>query len=785
MKPINKESDLLTQCTNCPLNIYPQIPPSIPFQSDLAIVGMNPGHKELIAKKPFVGPSGELLRKTLAKAGLPPEPYITNALLCMPPEDVNIKHAHIQACRARVLTELAIVKPKIILAFGNIALHCLTNNYKLKIGTCHSTPIDFNGSLIIPIYHPAAVLRNIGNYKTFLNGFIYAKQLLTNPVSTKDPGNTEYTVADIMHIDKIIELLQSFPVISCDIETTSLDPKVARILVVGISYTKNKVIIFPPDMLPYVQQILNSHLVVYQRMQFDTAVLSENGIEVEGQHDTLLQHYSINENERGHDLDSLSRLFLGSKGYGFLVDKSKMAELPLKELYLLVAMDADYTLQLHNLFSTVIEKDTDLCSLYRKILIPGINFLRRMSQRGFYVRQKYLQTYKVKLQGELDVLLKQVINAFGPLWNREDYLERTDAKSAPVEFNPNSTSQLAYIIYDQLKIIPKIYKKVKRCTDKDIIADIESKHAGFTYLMKYKTLAKLMSTYVKGIEKRIDPDGRLRSSFSLQTTVTGRLSSSKPNVQNIPRNPIVKAIFGAPEGRLLIAADYSQLELRLLAHFSDDDFLLDTYYQGKDLHDEMTREIYGPNFTNEDRTKVKSLNFGIIYGITAFSIAQTFKISVSEAQRMIDKWFERAPQAKQYLDDCEKQLLTGEPFITPMGRHRRYGIISNDQGLKNESRNFKIQSTGSDLNFLSAVKLEKPLLEFDAFSVNLIHDEILTEVPNDKIKVHKTIDLKDEIMRGVPKKWLNPKIDFPVDMKVGPVWGYLKEVDIKTKKILG
>ena len=519
-------------------------------------------------------------------------------------------------------------------------------------------------------------------------------------------------------------------------------------------------------------------------MQFDTAVLSEHGIEVEGQHDTLLQHYTLNENERGHDLDSLSRLFLGAKGYGFDVDKSKMAELSKDKLHLLVAMDADHTLQLHNLFSTVIEKDTNLCSLYHKVLIPGINFLRRTSQRGFYVRQKYLAKYHEELQGELDVLKEQVINSFSSIWDRSDYLERTDAKSASVELNPNSPPQLAYIIYDRLRIIPKIHKKVKRSTDKDIIADIESKHPGFTYLLKYKTKAKLMSTYVKGIEKKVDPDGRLRSSFSLQTTVTGRLSSSNPNVQNIPRNPIVKAIFGAPKGRLLIEADYSQLELRLLAHFSDDDFLLDTYYQGKDLHDEMTREIYGVDFTSEDRTKVKGLNFGIIYGITAFSIAQTFKISVSEAQRMIDKWFERAPKAKQYLDDCEAQLLSGEPFITPTGRHRRYGIISNDQGLKNESRNFKIQATGSDLNLLSAVELEKPLLELDAFTVNLIHDEVLTEALNDKNKVCKIIDLTDYTMRETPKKWLNPKIEFPVDMKVGPVWGYLKEVDIKTKEIL-
>ena len=762
---------MLNQCKNCELNIYPQIPPSKPFQSDLAIVGGITNNQELIAKQPFVGPSGQLLRDTLQKAGLPTNPFITNALLCMLPEDVNISKTHIANCRSRVLAELAQVKPKIILAFGNIALHALTNDYKLKIGSVHSTPIPFSDALIIPIYHPKSVLNSRGNYKTFLNGFMYAKALLNNPTAIKNPGVTEYIVADIMHIDEITTLLKSFSVISCDIETTSLDPKVAKILVVGMAYKKNKVVVFPPDMLPYVKEILSSHRVVYQRLQYDTAVFSEHGIEVEGQHDTLLQHYVLNENERGHDLDSLSRLFLGARGYGFPVDKSKMAELPISQLYSLVAMDADYTLQLHNLFSPVIEEDTNLCSLYHKVLIPGINFLRRMSQRGFYVRQKYLATYHKELQGALDALSKEVINSFSPLWDRADYLERTDAKSAPVELNPNSTKQLAWIIYDRLKIIPKIHKKTKRCTDKDVITEIESKHKGFTHLLKYKALAKLMSTYVKGIERKVDTDSRLRSSFSLQTTTTGRLSSSRPNVQNISRNKEVKNIFGAPEGRLLIEADYSQLELRLLAHFSDDDFLLDTFLRGKDLHSAMAKEIYGSNFTEENRTKIKGLNFAIIYGAEKFTISQLLRIPMSEAQMIIDKWYERAPEAEKYLINCERQLMRGEVFVTPFGRKRRYGIITNDKGLKNEARNFKIQSTGSDLNLLSAVELEKPLLQLDAFSVNLIHDAILVECINDKIKATKVIKLVKEIMENMPRKCLKTKIPFTVDIEYGLKWG--------------
>jgi DNA polymerase-1 len=314
-------------------------------------------------------------------------------------------------------------------------------------------------------------------------------------------------------------------------------------------------------------------------------------------------------------------------------------------------------------------------------------------------------------------------------------------------------------------------KSGKWSVDQEVLSSIEPRPKSIEFLLEYGKLYKLYSTYIIGIEKKVNDDNRLRSSFNLQTTVTGRLSSSEPNLQNISRDPKIKNIFKAPKNRLLIEADYSQLELRLLAHFSDDDFLLDVFSRGGDLHSEMAREIYGLNFTDNDRTKVKSLNFGIIYGITAYSIAQQLKIPMYEAQRMIDKWFERAPKAKQYLEDCEKQLMEGKIFVTPMGRERRYGIITDDQGLKNESRNFKIQSTGSDLNLLSAIKLEDPLLKLNAFSVNLIHDAILVECNNLANEVPKVVNLMRKIMESVPIEWLHPKIPFIVGIKYGFKWG--------------
>jgi DNA polymerase I len=745
---------------------------------------MNPGAEEISHKKPFVGPSGKLLKQALEKSGLNDlEPFITNACLCLPPKDVALQKFAIDNCRARVFEELRQVQPKIILAFGNVALQSLMNSTKYKIGNCHSKPMEHELGLIIPIYHPAAILRNVKDYKTFLNGFLYARKLL-NGESEKNPGKTEYRIINSFNTEQfktdMDSLLNYNGVISCDIETTSLDPRKAKILVVAFGLVKNLVYVFPPEELNALKFIMENTKakICYQRGQYDTSVLSYNDIETEVHHDTLLQHYTLNENEGGHDLKTLARLFLGATEYDKDIDKSKMAELPKEELYQYVAHDADYTLQLHNLFLPQIEEDTNLYNVYYNILIPGINFLRRTSQRGIQVDRGYLQEFKVLTQSQIDELKLEVTNAFGKLWNRERYLKETEAKSAPKEFNPNSPPQMAWIIYDRLKIIPNVKKKVQRSSDKEIIESIKDKHNGFEALLAYKAKTKIMSTYIKGIEKKIDTDGRLRSNFNLQTTVTGRLSSSKPNLQNISRNKDVKNIFIAPKHRILIEADYSQLELRLLAHFSDDDFLLDTFLQGRDLHSEMAKEIYGKDFTKEDRTKVKSLNFGIAYGISAFALSQDLHISVSEAQMMIDKWYERSPKAREYLEGCEKQLMDGEIFITPFGRERRYGIITDEKGQKNEARNFKIQSTGSDLNLLSAIELENPLLLLDAFSVNLIHDAILTEAPNDDIKARKIIASKKEIMEYTPVKYLHPKIPFTVDIEYGFKWGEMIDYKI-------
>lgn len=792
---------MLNNCLQCPYINCGRIPPQKPFNSDIVIVGMAPGSDELKKQTPFVGRSGKLLRETLDVSGFTQIPYITNALLCKPLNENNVSKDAIKLCRERVVEEVKSAQPKFIIALGNIALASLQNTNKLKIGSVHSVPLKWvedENVTIIPIYHPAKILRNAGEYQTFLNAFIYANKLYKGE-KVKDPGETKWTVVESIDQAKQIEKdIFDNDVISCDVETVGLNPKTAKLLCIGFGIEKNKAIVFPweEQFIPYIKSIIENSRAkfVYHRSQFDTAVLWWHGINAIADEDTILQHYALNENVGNHDLKILSIRYLGAKDYDSIINKlsknkTRMDLVPKELLYEYLAKDCDYTLQLYNIFKNQVDNNLYANKLYRHILIPAVNFLRRMSITGFMVNKQYLSKYKIELKRDLTKLEFEISNIVGNLYNREQYMQDSKAKSAPEHFNTRSPDQKRWLLFTQMELRPnirKITKTGKLSVDVEVLESIEDGGEILKLILRHSKLTKIYSTYVVGIENKLDDDLRLRASFNPQATVTGRLSSSKPNMQNIPRDDKVKNIFVASEGKTLIEADYKGLELRILAHFSQDPFLIKCFQDGRDLHDEMSIAIFGPNFTKEQRVAVKGVNFGIAYGREAYSIAQEFGISVKDAQRIIDDWFAKAPKAKEYMDWCIAHLHSKKPFVTPFYRQRRYGIVTGDKHQENEARNFAIQSTGSDLTLMSALKMENKLLSLSAFITNLVHDAIISECIEDKNIVEKVANIIISTMEEIPKIWLNPVIPFPVEVSIGNVWGkksmipledYLKGID--------
>jgi len=773
-------------CSDCVYRRYPKIPASVPKEARIAIVGEAPGTVELARKRPFVGPSGELIRKAFKAVGLPPveEVYITNALLCRPPSGKPIKKEAIEQCRVRLLSELNRVRPEIIIAFGNTSMHALTGDYKKKITkeqgrVIHDHLLDFDCK-IIPAFHPAAILRDGGKYPLFVQALRRVSDAIRGR-SLEPPPKPSYTVVRTpAQLARAKAGLVKQPYLAADIETSG-DVITGRILCLGICWSPGRVLIFPESVIPELGDLFK-HLDprwVWQNGKYDLGFLHERNLPARLDEDTMLLHYCLNENPGTHDLEQLAMQYLGDQPYKHVVDayvkgKSKKfgyADVPEEVLYEYLALDCDRTYRLFEIFHPQVTSDQDLNKLYYNVLLPASRFLKEVERAGMYPKPERLKEVGDELVGEMEQILAQIQEVARPVWSGEAYVKETDAKSVPKQFNPSSPKQLAWLLFDRLGLAPKRRKGTKgRSTGEEVLQQLKEKHDIIDLILKYRSVRKAYGTYVKGVQDRVASDGRVHPTFNVHGTVTGRLSCTDPNVQNVPK-PMRKIYYAQP-GCVLLEADYKSAELRTLAYISGDEFLSRVFQEGRDLHTEVSEAL------QIERIKAKTINFGIAYGRTAHSIAETFNIPHQEAQEMIDNWFERAPQARDYLFGCDKAAMRGEILTTPLGRKRRFGLISpeNIDDLKNEARNFRIQSIASDMTLLSAIKLQPRIKRFGARIINLVHDSILTECPAEH--QNEVAKLVIETMMATPKEVLNSKVPFEADIKVGECWGELEEIEV-------
>jgi len=793
-------------CQNCIYKNYRRISPSPIKKARLAIVGMNPGSQEIAFNKPFIGPSGKFLNDMLLKHNLPKREdiFVTNAILCRPPEDEKIKREAILNCQERLLNELTQVQPEVILALGNIAIHALTGKFKAKItnvnGIIGSSEL-LEGIKIVPAFHPAAILRNPGFQKPFEEALDVVKKLLSGEALEK-PKEINYVF--ISFIDELKEKLDCITetcknvILGCDIETSGLAPYSREVLYVGVAYKDDEVLIFPKNFLdcPEINKFFGNRELSFgwQNGQFDTIFLNNKlGVPAVISHDSMILHYCLNSYEGYHDLDTLSMRYLGVEPYSYkakkyMSDDSGMKNVPQDILLPYLAKDCAYTKQLVDKFLPKVEKDKNLKKLYYRILIPGTNFLRDVQWNGFYVHKDYCLELKGKLETKLLSLNDNLVKQFQPYWEPNIYQLETRAMSAPEVFNPSSIKQLGWMIYDKLKLNPRIIKSTNKgkCVDKDVLNSLKGQHPAIDTLLEYRSVQKTLSTYVNGVLDNLDEDSRIRSQFWLTRTSSGRLASRGPNLQNIDRRPEIKNIFGAPEGRILIEGDYANLELRTLAHLSKDKFFTDTFKAGKDPHDEMARSIYGNNFTKEERRKAKTLNFSIAYGMSPNTVAQDLNISVEEARYLVRSWFERAYGATYFFKKCEEYCKQGKTFVTHFGRKLRFGSAvrySKDpkklSHMLRVARNFPIQSPSSDFNLLAAMEIHKIIGSYQSMIVNLVHDSTVCEALNNKKIAFDLMRKMKEIMERVPQDEFHPEFDFPVEFSIGTSWGNMKKVDIQ------
>lgn len=795
-------------CEACYYN-SPKVGGRGPFDSPFVIVGESPGVMEVAKHMAFIGPSGEVITKTLEKVGCNVEPYFTNAIHCLPrrKDPENLTKACV-ACRPRLLEELRAYPRKVILAMGNGAIWQLLGDYGLKItkerGKLFRSELAEIG--IVTSVHPAFLLRGGGNYTQFEGDVRYAVQLLQEGESARKlPNGTTYEVLDninaVRDFNKELKGLPNEAHLGCDIETTGFNHQTDRILCLGIQHKPKQSVIVPEGFITD-ELLAHDHLsYVWHNGKFDCRFLRTHiGPSARVDDDTMLLSYALNERRGIHDLDQVASDWLGSPNHknmvneyykGYVIDQTtglkrqrNLSDAPKELLYRYLASDLSDTYHLLPALKPRVWADANLKKFYTQHLIPGSEYLLKLELNGFRVSDEWVLANHYRLTEEIAKY-------------RAELVEWAETVGLP-NFNPNSWQQVKKLLYRGLQLAPESW-----ATDDDTLEKLP-KHAAVKSLQNHRRVAKAHGTYIKPLlhgDRRkeflpdskkttmVFPDGRTHSTYLLHGTPTSRLACRDPNVQNIPRDPLLRGQFIAREGYGLLECDYSQAELRSLACLSRCAALMGIYIDDKDLHVEFSTFLFGKDFTHEEKMAAKTVNFGIPYGREAPSIAADpqlntkMDITIEMAQSWIDGWGERFPGAWKFIEQCAMAPLRNQTIVTCFGNKKRPGVVSQEKlrDLQNESRNMPHQSIASNLTVRAGIELIDVLRdEYDTYICNTVHDCLVMEVPLNLPHILEVSRVVTEKMREIPTRFpsLNV-IPWKASAEFGKHWGNL----VKLKEI--
>ncbi|CAH1524273.1 DNA polymerase I [Vibrio owensii] len=558
------------------------------------------------------------------------------------------------------------------------------------------------------------------------------------------------TILDEASFNAWLDKLKASELFAFDTETDSLDYMMANL--VGLSFaTDEGIAAYVPvahDYLDAPQQLDRDWVLeqlkpiledeaqakVGQNLKYDASVLARYGIEMKGiKHDTMLASYVYNSVGGKHDMDSLALRFLQHSCISFeqIAGKGKnqltFNQIDLDEASPYAAEDADVTLRLHNRLFANIEQDEKLKTVYEEIEMPLVPVLSRIERTGVLIDDMKLSAQSVEIAARLDEL------------------EQKAYEIAEQEFNMNSPKQLQALLFEKMGL-PVIKKTPSGTpsTNEEVLQELALDYPLPKLILEYRGLAKLKSTYTDKLPKMINPStGRVHTSYHQAVTATGRLSSTDPNLQNIPiRNEEgrrIRQAFVAPTGYKILAVDYSQIELRIMAHLSGDQALLDAFRDGKDIHAATAAEIMGVSIedvSSEQRRRAKAVNFGLIYGMSAFGLAKQLGIPRGEAQAYMDKYFERYPGVMQYMEDT-RSAASEQGFVeTIFGRRLHLPEIQSRNGMRRKAAeraaiNAPMQGTAADIIKKAMLLVDQWIQEEGNGRVKLlmqVHDELVFEV---------------------------------------------------------
>jgi DNA polymerase-1 len=575
------------------------------------------------------------------------------------------------------------------------------------------------------------------------------------------------TVQSWEQFDAWLAKIDAAELTAFDTETTALDPMVAQLVGLSLAVEPGQAAYIPvahrgpdaPEQLPRDEVLAKlkpwlenpAKKKVGQHLKYDEQVLANYDIAMNGvEHDTLLESYVL-ESHRTHDMDSLALRHLGVKTIKYEDVAGKGAQqigfdqVALAQAAEYAAEDADITLQLHQALYPQVSADPGLEHVYRNIEVPTSRVLRKMERTGVLIDA-------AKLRRQSDEIALRLVQ-----------LERDAYELAGGEFNLGSPKQIGQIFFEKLQL-PVIKKTPSGApsTDEEVLQKLAEDYPLPKLLLEHRGLSKLKSTYTDKLPRMVNAQtGRVHTNYAQAVAVTGRLASNDPNLQNIPVRTVegrrIREAFIAPPGHKLVSADYSQIELRIMAHISGDESLLRAFAQGEDIHRATAAEVFGvtPIEVSSDQRRIaKVINFGLIYGMSSFGLAANLGITRDAAKLYIDRYFARYPGVARYMDDTRASAKQKGFVETVFGRRLWLPEINGGNGPRRQAAeraaiNAPMQGTAADLIKMSMIAVQNWLDESrtDTRMIMQVHDELILEVPDDELsEVRKCLP---ELMCGV------------------------------------
>lgn len=777
-------------CTDCPLHKSAQtvcIMGDGPVPAKIMIVGEAPGFREDEIGRPFSGRSGRLLDDMLQVVSLSRERcYITNTVKCRPPENATPNKTQQKACRHYLDDEIARVQPEFILLLGNTALSVIKKSGIMKH---RGVVTELGEAKVLATVHPAAVLRN-PRFRGLMESDLRTFARLVRGVDADIPAPRTFLVTNKETLAKCCEAILKSEAVAYDLETNGFDEMATDAAIACIAISPKPGIAFvvpishPETPWKHPERVLKTiaNALAYtpakriaHNAKFDDRWLIQHAGPVYADFDTMLAAHILDEN-RFKSLKVLAPMILGVDQWAIDLGDGAAMTTPLNKLARYNAKDTDYTLRLYYVFREELKAPGNerLLRLFVKIMMPASRVFTDIEHRGMWVDKKRLAERRIEVQKRRELVSKKLTKLFG------------------IEANWNSPKVLAEILFDKLKLpVLDLTAGGAPSTRESVLLRLASKHESANLILEWRQWSKNESTYLGKWAGQLHGD-RLHPNYKMSGTVTGRLASGKEEasdirvgMQQVPRDPFIRSVFGAPPGWKFVEADFSQIELRIAAHYAQDKTMLRLFNQGADIHMEMAQQMLNKPvsaITKEERKKAKSVNFGFLFGMGWGHFVEYARdnygviVSEDEAKLFRDRFFGTFKGLRPWHERQKRLVRQYYRVQSLIGRVRRLpDIDSEDKQVRAESErqaiNSPVQGLASDMMLFALTLLHAEMSEDEAIIVGSVHDSGMFEVRDDRLDYW--VPRIKEVMENLPlKKQFGVELTVPikVDVKVSQHW---------------